>query len=316
MRQRNSAMSRVKLENAETLLSPDSGRFMSALPSRPFVPRLARKNAFTLVEILVVTGISALLVALALGGYRQAIDRGRQMKEFAAGRTLISAYLQYAADHDGNLMVAQYEGSSPEVDNQQVIMPDGTRLDGGSLHRYPFRLAQYFDYQINDVILVNENRKQVSQSFAGSMHTYGTSLCPSFGINYYFVGGYKVDNEYSAEQLRETAFRVSQVDKPSSLLVFATAFTPDVAGRQIDGRFGVEPPAYRTALWDANLHVDPRHNGRVLCAFMDGSLRTKTVDELRDMRLWSKLAQQSDNPDYRVAATGSGGIGGGGGGRR
>jgi len=80
----------------------------------------------------------------------------------------------------------------------------------------------------------------------------------------------------------------------------------------MEGRFGIEPPAYKTALWNENLHVDPRHDGRVLCVFLDGSVRTQTVDDLRDMRFWSKNAQLNDNPNYRVASTGSGGIGGGG----
>lgn len=252
----------------------------------------------------------AVLVALCLGGYGHLLQSGKQTKELAAGKSLIAAYLNYAADNNGLLMVAHYEGSSPEVDTQQITLPDGTVLSGGTLHRYPYRLSPYYDYTINGVILVNENRQQVSKLFSGGMLSYGTSLCPAFGINYYFVGGYKVDNELSYPS--ETATRLSQVGNPSSLLVFATAYQ-QVEGHRVDGRFGVEPPRFRTALWDQNLHVDPRHNGKVLCAFLDGSLRHYSVDELRDMRLWSFRAAANNDPNYTVAASGSGGIGGGGG---
>jgi len=151
------------------------------------------------------------MVTLGAGAWRGAISKGEQAREIAAGKTLISAYLSNAAENDGQLMVAHYEGRSPEIDGQEVTLPDGTRLTGGSLHRYPYRLSPYFDYKIDGVILINENKKQVSKAFAGSMREYGTSLCPAFGINYYFVGGYKVDNQFSAEQLQETAIRTVQV---------------------------------------------------------------------------------------------------------
>jgi len=257
-----------------------------------------------------------MLAGLGLGGYRGAMARMGQVKEFAAGKTLIAAYLQYAADHNGQFMVAQYEGASPEVDTQILEMPDGTVVRGTELHRYPYRLSPYFDYKINGTSLVNDNKKQIDRVFSGNMHSYGVSLCPAFGINYYFLGGYKVDNAHSEEQMRETAFSLPQVEKPSSLLVFATAFSPDVNGSRVEGRFGIEPPAYRTELWDQNLHVDPRHQGKALCAFLDGSLRSYSVDALRDMRFWSKTAQAENNPDYRVNVSGSTGIGGGSGGRR
>lgn len=269
-------------------------------------------NGFSLIEILVSLGVVAALVTLGAGAWRGALDKGERARETAAGRTLISAYLNYAAEHDGQLMVAHYEGRSPEVDDQEVVLPGGIRLSGGSLHRYPYRLSPYFEYKIDGVILVNHNKKQIEKTFSGSMREYGVSLCPAFGINYYFVGGYKVDNQFSSEQLQETTFRAVQVSKPSSLLVFATAFTPDVEGVRMNGRFGIEPPAYKTALWDQNLHVDARHDGRALCVFLDGSIRAQTIDELRDMRLWSKNAQLTDNPNYRVATSSSGGIGGGG----
>lgn len=264
-------------------------------------------EAFSLLEMLITITIVAVLALLGAGGWAGLIERGKQVREAGAGKTLITAYLSAAADNNGRLMVAHYEGQSAEVDGQQITLPDGTVLDGGTLHRYPYRLAPYFDYRIDGVILVNDNKRQVREKFAGGMFNYGASLCPAFGINYYFVGGYVVDNQLAGAE--ECATHLAQGGQ--SLLVFATAFQ-NVEGRRIEGRFGVEPPRYRTALWDENLHVDPRHHGRALTAFTDGSLRYYAVDELRDMRLWSKNAAAQDNPDYVVAAGGSGGIGGGG----
>lgn len=276
-------------------------------------PRSAlSKRAFSLIEILVVVAIVCVLGALGFATYANSIERGKQAREFAAGRTLIAAYLTAASDNDGQLMVAHYEGAIPDM-GSQTSLPDGTSLGSEALHRYPYRLAPYFDYKIDGVILINDNKQHVLERFNGGLQTYGTSLCPAFGINYYFVGGYVVDGELAGAD--DCATRISQVDKPSSLLVFATAFQ-EISGERVEGRYGIEPPKYRSDLWDQNLHVDARHNGRVLCAFLDGSLRTYTVDELRDMRLWSRNAAAANDPNYTVAASGSSGVGGGGGGRR
>jgi len=271
---------------------------------------LSAESGLTLIELLVTIGVIACLAAMGAGVYGKVLESGKQTREMGAGKSLISAYLTAAADDNGKLMVAHYEGQSSDIDNQQVSLPDGTILSGGTLHRYPYRLSPYFEYNVNGVLLVNDNKKQVAAKFSGSMHTYGVSLCPAFGINYYFVGGYVVDNVLAGAD--DCATRLAQVEKPSSLLVFATAFQ-DVEGMKIGGRFGIEPPKYRTDLWNENRHVDPRHDGKVLCVFLDGSIRAHTVDELTDMRLWSRRAAVLNDPNYTVAASGTAGPPGGGG---
>lgn len=277
----------------------------------PASPRRLEESAFTLVEALVCIAVIGVLVALGAGIYDKALEAGGKAREVSAARALISAYTAAAADADGGLMVAYYEGSAPGL--QPVKMPDGETISGAELDRYPYRLAPYFGYAIDGVILTNRNKAQIPKAFGSGMETYGRSLCPAFGINYYFVGGYVVDNKLAGAA--ECVTRLAQAHKPSSLLVFATAFQ-EVNGQRVEGRFGVEPPVYRAVLWDANLHVDARHNGRAICAFLDGSVREYTIDELRDMRLWSNRAAMDDNPNYAVAATGNSGVGGAGGGRR
>ncbi len=273
---------------------------------------VAGRAAFTLVELLVAVAIIALLAAGGAGLYQKTMDSAGAARETNAGRILISAYLQYAADHDGQLMVAHYEGQVASGEIEEAVLPGGQTLGAEVLHRYPYRLAPYFDYRMDGTILVNENRREIAKIGFPSAE-YGNSLCPAFGINYYFVGGYKVDNVLAGAD--DCATRLSQVTRPSSLLVFATAFQ-NIGSERVAGRYGVEPPQYRTQLWDENLHVDARHHGKALCAFLDGTLRSLAIEELRDMRLWSRRAAELDDPDYLVAAQSSGGIGGGGGGRR
>lgn len=261
-------------------------------------------------ELLVVMAVIMVLASLLLAAIGKVQENGNRTKETQAGRQLISAYLMAAADRDGELMPAHYEGRAPSLATMDLKHPDGTPLGTAELHRYPYRLMPYLNGQLDGTVLVGKNAEQIRKAFPGAMFHYGVSLCPAFGINYYFVGGYMVDEKLQGEG--ECATRMAQVEKPGSLIVFATAYTK-VDGERIEGRFGVEPPAYRTALWDDNLHVDPRYGDKALCAFLDGSLRTYTVLELKDMRLWSKNAAATNNPDYRVAAASSGGLPGGGG---
>jgi prepilin-type processing-associated H-X9-DG protein len=41
-----------------------------------------------------------------------------------------------------------------------------------------------------------------------------------------------------------------------------------------------------------------RHDGKAVCAFLDGSIKTLTSEELRDMRLWSPQAARLNAPNY------------------
>jgi len=265
------------------------------------------QRAFTLVELIVTFTIVAILASLTMVVLARVQDSGKLARDVHAGRQLVAAYLAAAADQNGQLLAAHYEGRADGISD--VHLPDGKTVSGAALHRYPYRLARYLNYKLEGTILVNDNVTQIRENFKGSLYDYGVSLCPAFGINYYFVGGYYVDGEIQGAA--ECVTHLGQAEKPSSLLVFATAFT-EVNNQRIEGRFGVEPPYYRAKLWDSNLHVDARHSDKAVCAFLDGSVRNYTIEELRDMRLWSKNAAAENNPRYTVAVTGNSGIGGGG----
>jgi type II secretory pathway pseudopilin PulG len=268
--------------------------------------------AFTLVEMLLIASIMAVLCSLAYAVFSAATQQARKANEIGAAKSLITAYLAYPLDHNGSLMVGHYEGGTPDLDEGSFELPNGDVVSGAELHRYPFRLAPYMEGKIDGTILVNRNTDQIRGAFSSSQFNYGASLCPAMGINYYYVGGLSTGGEVSGAA--DCATTLSQVQSAESLLVFASAFT-EVGGKKIDGRYGVEPPNYRTRLWDANLHVDARYGGKAVCAFLDGSVRTYTIEELRDMRLWSMRAAMLDDENYVVKASSSGGIGGGGGGR-
>jgi len=260
-------------------------------------------RAFTLVELLVVVAIIGVLVSLAFSASQSMLKSARSAAEISAGRTLIAAYLAGAQDN-GGILLAGYDDKA-----RGYTHPALGPISDAAAHRYPYRLAPYFDYGLNGTILVNRNASQIKR-FGFPSWEYGVSLCPALGMNAYFVGGsYELG---VLDMPGECATRLAQVGKPSSMLVFASAgMGSESGGDKVDGFHRVEPPAKHVDLWtgpdDAKDvppasygNVDFRYNGRAVCVFLDGSIRLLAPKDLRDMRLWNKNAQDSNNPNYRV----------------
>ncbi len=303
---------------------------MNLSPSIVRRPRNMEKRnaAFTLVELLLAVGILVVLGAVSFSVYRGAANKQAQLKEVAAARHLIAAYLNHASDHNGQVIVGFYDGAAGgagEITQLQVAKPDGTRVETGLLAAYPFRLAPYFGFKLDEVLLSSFRVDEFRKEFGGS-YEYGILRCPSFGLNRDFLGGISEYNfSKGANAIKdpdEVVRRITDVPKPSSMIVFATAQTRNlqsevdgVTQNYFPGFHYINPPAYRVPLWGSNgadSHVDPRYGQKAICAFLDGSVRSHTLEELTDMRLWSKQAQLANNASYRVKITGGGGLGGGG----
>jgi prepilin-type N-terminal cleavage/methylation domain-containing protein/prepilin-type processing-associated H-X9-DG protein len=238
------------------------------------------RQGFTLIELLVVIAIIALLAGLGHATYSSALDKAQTAAEVNAAKTLTTAYQAAAADQGGRLLAA-YDYNQKEMKNKE----------------YAFRLAPYFNNATEDTLLVSGNKKQIQEKLKMSpgmpMFDYIVSRFPSLGINRQFVGG--IAGEADPECIRTTA----QADR--SLIVFASAGTSDVSG------FGyVRAPSsgWQGATWKEDSdpgsfgYVDARHGGKAVVAFLDGSTRLMTIDELKDMRLWSMRAAQQNNPGY------------------
>ena len=274
--------------------------------------KLMRREGFTLIELLVVMAIIGLLAGLAFPVYQSVLTKGRMTKEIQAGRSLMTAFAAAAADRDG-LFLAGYDRTVSEV-----VLPNGNPISGPAAQRYPYRIAPYLGNRIDGTILVNKNASQIDTT-----NTYMVSCFPALGMNYVFVGG-DVSSSNVITYPNDCITRMANAS--GSPIVFISAGGDGSAGSssggtstgKIDGYCIVTPPQltgpmWQTAAWKSGAspsnygNVDARYNGKAVCAFLDGSVKLLSIQELRDMRLWSRGAIEQNNANYTIpVATGGG----------
>jgi prepilin-type N-terminal cleavage/methylation domain-containing protein/prepilin-type processing-associated H-X9-DG protein len=256
-------------------------------------------RGFTLIELLVVIAILAVLAGIGSAALLSAADKGKTAAETTAAKTLIAAYQAAAADNGGRYLAAR------DTSAKNVLNGEGKPVSNRQVRaRYPFRLAPYINYAIESTLLPGNNRQQLLKvmnlsSPSGGMYDYGVSAFPSYGINRYFVGG--TAGQTNSECVRS----VAQADR--SIIAFVSAGSSDIDGYEYVRAPGEPGGSWGGGKWTDDSdpgdfgYVHPRHGGKAIAAFLDGSTRLMTVEELRDMRLWSRRAAQEDNPNYTVS---------------
>lgn len=256
-----------------------------------------------MVVVAILAGLAGLLLPALFG----ALDRGRTVNEVALARNLMIGLFNYAEDHRGAVL--------PGYRNEPTRGPDGALLPFPASARYPWRLMPYVGGVDKRIMWADGRERDLATADA-----YAVSVAPSLGMNIFFVGG--DDSGVSGQGIRPTPANFARLGKycvtrlheavdPSRLLVFASARMTGMEGDAIPGYFMVQAPNIVGTMWnaaafDANRppgqhgYVDFRHRGRAVAAQLDGSVRQVGEDELRDMRRWSNLAAQANDPDHRL----------------
>lgn len=265
-----------------------------------------KKSAFTLIELLVVVAIIAVLASLATVVAGKVTESGYLARETSAGRNLMTAYLSYASDNNGQLMPG-YTTAPGTVNDDK-----GQTVQFPASGRYPWRLAQYLKGPAKGTLIVNQQAK-LTETRDHSFYVYLTSLMPTFGINANFVGG----NESGALAPTQANFgrlggfcvtNLGQAVRASQQVVFCSARYQVKSGEGAYGYHLVEPPYTNARRWSksykkdaspqASGYVHFRYDDKAVVVMLDGHVEMLTFEQLEDMRRWCNLAAEADNPNY------------------
>lgn len=237
-------------------------------------------KAFTLVELLVTLSVIGLLAALGLPALNSALQAGRKAKEVGAIKSLITAYNTYSADNN-NMLMKSYDKDGVATD------ANGREMSGEDLHeahRWPWRLAPYFNYGFYTTTHVNDAELSIKAA-GGLSQTYLVSVIPSFGLNINCGG-----NDYEGNSLKTSVSNYNQVNKPSQFIAFVSSRS-SAMGKKYEGFYYTEIP--KVSKWSKDSspkstgYVSARYSGNAIVAFLGGNVSIMNYNQLTNSALWT-----------------------------
>ena len=272
------------------------------------------RAAFTLVELLVVIGIVAALMAILLPALGKARTAARQTRGLSDLRQLLLGYTMYHQANGGAVLL----GHTPAVVNGWAVSvedPASRQTFGYPVSdRYPWRLAGTVG-RVWEVVHSHDGVPPrplaTDTASAAFLKAYTLSLTPTFGLNAVYVGGDADYGGFVGDQpntSRHVVFKANQVRRPSSLIVLADTAAAGIPALGGQGYHLLMAPRAHGLKWTVrNGRATPAVAGvgmgvprgwytpRVCTGFFDAHAEARPVADLTDMRLWANFA---DGPDY------------------
>lgn len=278
---------------------------------------VAADRGFTLVELLVVIGIIAVLIGVLLPVLGRAREHAAMLRELSACRELLTAYSKYHQENRGSLIPGHIFDSKIRVyDNFGRV-----EVTGEQVQRWPWRLIGASRYTPKGSLIIGERADALSDPSLLSKteyavnYQYMVSLTPTFGLNFYGLGGdLSLSNGrwVPSTATRYCVRKANQVTQVSNRIVFASARGMGIEG-VAEGYWKLVPPQgfpyeYGTA-WSPDSfraqkapeawgYVHPRWRGKAVVGFFDGHCEAMALNDMRDIRRWIEAAAKSGNPAW------------------
>lgn len=237
-------------------------------------------KAFSLVELIVTLGVIGLLIGVGIPITSKAMQEARKAKEIAALKSLITSYNLYTGDNHGQLLKSyDLTGSAIDIDGQPIGGEDSHEA-----HRWPWRLAPYFNYNFYNTTHVNDIEAYI-KSQGGLKQTYLVSVIPSFGLNINCGG-----NDYERTKTIPIT-HINQVAKPSQFIAFISTRSIAV-GKRYEGFYYASKPL--VSVWNEKSnpkttgYVSARYNRHAVVAFLGGNVSLIEFSDLTNSIYWDK----------------------------
>ena len=287
---------------------------------------MRRRDAFTLVELLVVMAIITVLMGLVLVGLRAAYRTSLKTDELSRIRQLGNAWLMFSQNHRDKMVPGWMDHAAQEREDSPQVYPDLTEISpapdwdpssenvGGY---WTWKLLPYLDYAwpiIRGHLPADEQTVEHFQERGKDV-----ALSPGFGYNGWYLGGQwaKWDPHVAMPQLRFSSVElengamdnlvitsIPSLQRPTEVVAFCSSFhAPEVMAEPITsnrlrGSWLVEPRILAGEyMWGLDEIGDlvvlqethaplGRFTGEAACWFPDGHAEGLSNEALADQRRW------------------------------
>lgn len=205
-------------------------------------------RGFTIVEMLVVVGTIALLLALLLPAVSGAVATGRKTTELNNLRQVHTAWQLYATQNDEQILPGYLDVEVQDAWDVEYKYPNGDVVSAAQAASYPWRLSSFLDHSYEMFL----GYRQDPEPDLG-LYPEVTAEQPQFGYNALHLGGWwtmqagapqhhYVDATSPTGPVNVVTRTISGVRRSDELVVFCSSVRVESAGTLRD--YSNQSPGY------------------------------------------------------------------------